>query len=43
MLTVRIDELTPCLKDNNTGELIDTEVIRIRRTSFLQKYNKKNG
>lgn len=43
MVNVWIDELTHCLKDNDTGELIDTEVVRIKRKSFLSKYNKKNG
>lgn len=43
MIYVDVDELTPCLKDVSTGEMIDTEVIRIKRKSFLQKYNKKNG
>ncbi len=42
MITVWIDEMTPCLKNSETGELYETEVIRIRRKSFLQKYNKKN-
>lgn len=42
-VNVIIDEITPCLRDNETGELVDTEVIRIKRPSFLQKYNKKNG
>lgn len=39
-IDVWIDDLTPCLKDNSTGELVETEVIRIRRKSFLSKYNK---
>lgn len=43
MINVYIDEFTPCLKDTKTGELIQTEVIRIKRKSFLQKYNKRNG
>ncbi|MCI9335903.1 MAG: hypothetical protein HFI98_14490 [Lachnospiraceae bacterium] len=43
MINVWIDEMTPCLKDNLTGELISTEVLRVRRKSFLQKFNKKNG
>ena len=43
MINVVIDEFTPCLKDSRTGELIQTEVIRVRRKSFLKKYNKKNG
>ena len=43
MINVIVDELTSCLKDAKTGELVQTEVIRIRRKSFLKKYNKKNG
>ena len=43
MICVDIDVLTPCLQDALTGENVETEVIRIRRSSFLQKYNKKNG
>ncbi len=42
-LDVRIDDLTPCLKDNLTGEVVNTEVIRIRRKSFLSKFNRKSG
>ncbi len=43
MINVFIDEFTPCLKDGKTGELVQTEVIRVKRKSFLKKYNKKNG
>lgn len=43
MLNVWIDDLTPCLKDNETGDFVQTEVIRIRRKSFLSKFIKKNG
>lgn len=43
MINVLIDEFTPCLKDFKTGEYVQTEVIRIKRKSFLKKYNKKNG
>ena len=43
MINVWIDELTPCLKDAATGELIPTEVIQIVRKSFLSKYNESNG
>ena len=42
-ISVYIDDFTPCLKNNITGKLVDTEVIRIKRSSFLEKYNKKNG
>ena len=43
MITVWIDELTHCLKDARTGEIIPTEVIKITRKSFLKKFNKRNG
>lgn len=43
MLTVIIDELTPCLKNADTGILEETEVIQLTRKSILQKYNKKSG
>lgn len=42
MICVDIDELTPCLKDNLTGEIIDTEVIRLMRKSVLAKFTKEN-
>lgn len=43
MICVEIDELTPCLIDNETGDIVETEVIRIKRKSFLAKYNKSTG
>ena len=43
MLYAWIDEFTPCLKDAKTGELIQTEVVRVVRESFLRKYNESNG
>lgn len=43
MVTVWIDELTPCLKNSKTGQIIKTEVIRIKRKSFLKNYSKKTG
>ena len=43
MLYSYVDEFTPCLKDARTGELVQTEVVRVVRESFLQKYNKSNG
>ncbi len=43
MINVMIDEFTPCLKDARTGELVQTEVIQIKRKSFLKKYNARNG
>jgi hypothetical protein len=35
MICFRIDELTPCLKNVETGEIYETEVIELRRRSFL--------
>ena len=43
MICVEIDELTPCLIDNESGDIVETEVIRIKRKSFLAKYNKSTG
>ena len=43
MIYVDIDELSPCLIDNTSGEIVETEVIRIKRRSFLSKYNKNTG
>jgi len=40
MICVEIDELTPCLRDVKTGDIVETEVIRIKRSSFLSKFNK---
>ncbi len=43
MITFKIDEFTPCLKEVETGEIFDTEVVRIKRKSFLDKFNQKTG
>lgn len=43
MVTFKIDELTPCLRNKETGELYDTEVVRLKRKSFLEKFNKRTG
>jgi len=43
VITFPIDEYTPCLKNTITGEIVETEVIRLRRKSFLAKYNKRTG
>ena len=43
MIIFKIDEFSPCLKEVITGEIYDTEVVRIRRKSFLAKFNKKTG
>lgn len=43
MITVIIDELTPCLKESETENIVETEVIRIRRKSILKNFNSRNG
>lgn len=43
MVTVLVDELTPCLKDTRTGDIVETEVLKISRKSFLKKFNSRNG
>ncbi len=43
MICVTIDGLVPCLKDTLTGDVVETEVIRVKRKSFLQKFNTKSG
>lgn len=43
MITFMIDEFTPCLKEVATGEIYDTEVVRIKRKSYLAKFNKRTG
>ena len=43
MIAFKIDEFTPCLKEVSTGEIYDTEVVRLKRKSFLSKFNKKTG
>lgn len=43
MIYVTVDEFTPCLKNTRTGQLVQTEVIRIRRKSFLRAYSLSNG
>ena len=43
MVTFIIDDLTPCLVETSTGEIFETEVIRLKRKSFLSKFNKRTG
>lgn len=43
MICVKIDGMVPCLYDNTTGEVVETEVIRIKRKSFLSKYNTRTN
>lgn len=43
IINIDIDELTPCLRDNSTGKLVQTEVKRITNLSELSKCTEKNG
>lgn len=43
MITFIIDEIVPCLKLMENGELYETEVVRIKRKSVLLKYNISTG
>ena len=43
MICIDIDELSPCLQDTLSGEYVNTEVIRIKRLSILNRFNSKNG
>lgn len=43
MITFYIDEFTPCLRNAETGDIVETEVVRLKRKSFLSKFNKKTG
>ena len=43
MITFTIDTLTPCLKETGTGEIFETEVIKLKRKSFLAKFNRRTG
>lgn len=43
MITFMIDEIVPCLRNTETGDIEETEVVRIKRKSFLSKFNQKTG
>lgn len=43
MICFTIDDITPCLKDVKTGDIVETEVITLKRKSFLSKFNKKTN
>ncbi len=43
MICFTIDEITPCLKNMSTGDIVETEVITLKRKSFLSKFNKRTN
>ena len=38
-----IDEIVPCLKDTETGEIKETVVFRIESRAYLKKFTESNG
>ncbi len=38
-----LDEIVPCLKDTETGEIKETVVFRIESRSFLENSTKRTG
>lgn len=42
-VNIWIDEIVPCLKDTETGEIKDTVVFRIESRSYLKKFRNSNG
>ena len=38
-----LDEIVPCLKDSETGEIKETVVFKIESRSFLRKFKEKDG
>ena len=42
-IDIIIDDLTSCIKDNETDEIKETVVFKIETKKFLEKYNNKNG
>ena len=43
MITFIVDQIIPCLKDTESGEFFDTDVLQLKRKSFLSKFNKRTG
>ena len=42
-LDIWIDEIVPCLKDTETGELKETVVFKIQSRSYLKEFKRKGG
>lgn len=42
-LDIWIDDIVPCLKDTQTGEIKNTVVFRIESRSYLKKFTEENG
>lgn len=42
-IDIWIDEIVPCLKDVETGEIKETVVFKIESRTYLKKFQEKNG
>lgn len=42
-LDIWIDEMVPCLRDTETGQMIETVVFKIESRKYLKKFQKNNG
>jgi len=42
MFYVVVDKITPCLIDTETGDIVETEVVRLRRKSYISKFSEKS-
>lgn len=40
---IEIDEIVPCLKDTESGVIVDTAVIKLESRSFLKTFQSNNG
>ncbi len=42
-IDIWIDEIVPCLKDTQTGDIKETVVFKIESRTYLKKFQKNNG
>ena len=42
-INIWIDEVVPCLKDTETGEIKETVVFKIQSRAYLKEFQKSNG
>ena len=42
-INIWIDEIVPCLKDTQTGNIEETVVFKIESRAYLKKFQKSNG
>jgi len=40
---ILLDEIVPCLRDNETGEIKETVAVEVRSRSFLKGFREDNG